>query len=311
MPKLAAAVGRSQANNPADVRTVQSLLNRSAVRPALVRLTVDGICGKMTERAIVAVQTAALHMGEPDGVVDPAGPTMRFLSTHSTPPHPRRSRPRRHPSSHPPQAPASTTNPGDTFVPPANADHQQLSDDDYVEAAHVLHCEPAAIKAIAQTETGAEGAFDSQGRPSILFERHFFHRLTQGRFDASDPDISNRHQGGYGRFSEQYPKLERAMKLDHAAALRSASWGKFQIMGDNYRQAGYQSVDAFVDAEKRSVQDHLAALVSYIKADAPMLRCLQQKDWAGFASRYNGPSYRENDYDTKMRQNYERFVKAA
>ena len=117
-------------------------------------------------------------------------------------------------------------------------------------------------------------------------------------------------QGGYGRFSEQYAKLDRAVKLDREAALRSASWGAFQIMGDNYREAGYASVDAFVEAEKRSVQDHLGALVSYIQANPAMLRALQNKDWAGFAKAYNGPSYRENDYDTKMRRSYEQFSKS-
>ncbi len=100
------------------------------------------------------------------------------------------------------------------------------------------------------------------------------------------------------------------MRLDRGAALRSASWGKFQIMGDSFRRAGYPDVDAFVDAEKRSVQSHLAALVFYIKAEPAMQRSLQQKDWTGFASLYNGPNYRDNEYDTKMRQNYQRFLKA-
>jgi hypothetical protein len=311
MPKIAAAVGLSQPNTPSDVKTVQSLLNRNALSsPGRAPLAVDGICGKQTLAAIDAFQKHALHFPQPDSIVAANGPTLRLLAAHSVPPPIRRSKPPRHPTSQPPETPAARPNPTTGTAPPVAANPQSLSDDDYVNAAHELHCEAAAIKAIAATETGAEGAFDSQGRPSILFERHYFHRLTQGRFDKSDPDISNPHAGGYGRFSEQYPKLDRAIKLDRDAALKSASWGKFQIMGDNYKEAGYSSVGAFVDAEKRSVQDHLSALVSYIKADPAMLRSLQQKDWAGFASRYNGPNYRQNDYDTKMRQNYEKFTRS-
>lgn len=33
------------------------------------------------------------------------------------------------------------------------------------------------------------------GGPKILFERHYFHRLTQGKWDDSLPDISHKTQG--------------------------------------------------------------------------------------------------------------------
>ena len=311
MPRIAAGVGLAQPNNPSDVKTVQPLLNRNALSsPGRTVLGLDGLCGKRTLAAIDAFQKHALHFAKPDSIVAQNGPTLRLLAAHSVAPPLRRTKPPRHPTSQPSGTPASRPHLTNGISPPIAANTQSLSDDDYVNAAHELHCEAAAIKAIAATETGAEGAFDSQGRPSILFERHYFHRLTQGRFDKSDPDISNPHAGGYGRFSDQYPKLDRAIKLDRDAALKSASWGKFQIMGDNYREAGYSSVGAFVEAENRSVQDHLSALVSYIKADPMMLRALQQKDWAGFASRYNGPQYQQNDYDTKMRNNYANFTRS-
>ena len=31
---------------------------------------------------------------------------------------------------------------------------------------------------------------------------------------------------------------------------------------------------------------------------------LRNKDWAGFAKRYNGPSYAENQYDKKLEKAY-------
>ncbi len=138
-----------------------------------------------------------------------------------------------------------------------------LSDADYTDAATALGVEVAAIKAAAEVETSGE-AFDKSGRPRILFERHYFHRLTGGQFSAGHADISNRRSGAYGSFSSQYVKLERAYELDPDAALRSASWGRFQIMGDNYHAAGFNSVKEFVFAMARSESEHLKAFAKFV-----------------------------------------------
>jgi N-acetylmuramidase-like protein len=67
-------------------------------------------------------------------------------------------------------------------------------------------------------------------RPQILYERHIFHRLTQGQYD--DGDISDPTRGGYGPSgAHQYDRLAQAIANDRTAALQSASWGIGQIMG--------------------------------------------------------------------------------
>jgi len=180
-----------------------------------------------------------------------------------------------------------------------------LSEADYMEAASTLGVEVAAIKAVAEVETSGK-AFDESGRPRILFERHYFHRLTGGRFSAGHPDISNRRPGGYGSFSSQYVKLERAYELDHDAALRSASWGRFQIMGDNYLAAGFNSIREFVLAMTRSESEHLKAFTKFVASNKKMLAALRRNDWAAFAALYNGPGYQKNHYDTKMKDAYNR-----
>ena len=185
-----------------------------------------------------------------------------------------------------------------------------LDDADYGRAAAALGAEIAAVQAVADVETSGN-AFDEQGRPRILFERHYFHRLTGGRFDASHAAISAAGAGGYGKFSEQYGKLEIAYGLDADAALRSASWGRFQIMGDNHRAAGYASVRDFVVALTRSEAAHLDAFVAFVNADKSMAEALRKKDWATFARRYNGPGYAKNDYDGKLQRAYDRFAQQA
>jgi hypothetical protein len=207
------------------------------------------------------------------------------------------------------------------FLPPAEPDlgilfgaslnpTRGLSDADFGRAAATLGAEIAAIQAVAEVETSGN-AFDEHGRPRILFERHYFHRLTGGRFDLAHAAISAPTAGGYGKFSEQYGKLEEAYGLDADAALRSASWGRFQIMGDNFRAAGFASVREFVAALTRSEAAHLDAFVAFVAADQAMAEALRNKDWATFARRYNGPGYAKNDYDGKLKNAYTRFAEQA
>ena len=310
MPKISASVGLNQVNHKGDVKTVQALLNRNAPHSSThTKLALDGLCGPGTQQGIAAFQTKVLDMSPADAVVSPHGFTLRALSLHAAPHRPThaRSKPRNRPIS--PTASADPTKPA-TGAAPGAVGQGALSEEDYVDAARALNCETAAIKAVVETEVKIRGAFDSEGRPTILFERHFFSRLSGGRFDKSDPEISNPTPGGYGRFSEQYPKLEQAMKLDRDAALRSASWGAFQIMGDNCGAAGFGSVDAVVEAMKASVQSQIAAFVQFVKSNPVILHALQNKNWTRLARHYNGPGYAANQYDCKMQQNYEKFSKA-
>jgi LysM repeat protein len=193
---------------------------------------------------------------------------------------------------------------------PRNSDPntRALTDADWQRAATALGVDVAAIKAVAQVEAAGSG-FLADGRPKILFEAHIFSDKTNGQFDRSNPNISsprwNRelYAGGAG----EYPRLQQAMNLDRNAALQSASWGKFQIMGFNHKAAGYNSVEAFVQDMYKSEGKQLDAFVNFIKADPAMHSALKRLDWAGFAERYNGPGYAANNYDTKMRDAYNRL----
>ena len=185
-----------------------------------------------------------------------------------------------------------------------------ISDDAYAAAATSLGVDVATIKAVADVETSGD-AFDALGRPRILFERHYFHRLTSGRFDLTHARVSAKSAGGYGKFSAQYDKLEEAYALDADAALRSASWGRFQIMGDNFIAAGYPSAQAFVKAMTRSEEAQLQAFVSFVRSRSSLADALRHKNWAAFAKAYNGPGYAKNQYDTKLAASYASFAAAT
>lgn len=184
-----------------------------------------------------------------------------------------------------------------------------IGDEAYAAAATSLGVDVATIKAVADVETSGD-AFDALGRPRILFERHYFHRLTSGRFDLTHARVSAKSAGGYGKFSAQYGKLEEAYALDADAALRSASWGRFQIMGDNFIAAGFSSSQAFVKAMTQSEEAQLRAFVSFVRSRSAMAEALRKKHWAAFAKAYNGPGYAKNRYDTKLAASYASFAAA-
>jgi N-acetylmuramidase len=82
-------------------------------------------------------------------------------------------------------------------------------------------------------------------------------------------------------------------------------------MGKNYRAAGYNSVSQMVDRMASAESEHLAAFVRFVQADTAMHQALKAKDWAGFAKRYNGRRYKDNDYDAKMAEAYQRNLPPA
>jgi N-acetylmuramidase-like protein/putative peptidoglycan binding protein len=169
-----------------------------------------------------------------------------------------------------------------------------------VEAATaVLGTGPVELWAVVSVETRGCG-FLPDRRPQLLFERHVFHQLTGGRFD--DGDISDPLRGGYGPTgAHQYDRLARAIALDRAAALQSASWGLGQIMGRNFSMAGFGDVESMVAAMCESEDAQLSAISTFIVKQS-LQRSLISHDWAAFARRYNGPSYAENQYDAKLQR---------
>ena len=176
-----------------------------------------------------------------------------------------------------------------------------------VDIAKQLDCDVAAVSAVAEVETRGD-PFDDEGRPRILFERHIFHRVTDGAFDQSHPNVSApTPYEKYGSFDEQYDKLAEAMTADASAAFKAASWGRFQILGVNFRAAGFERVEDMVAAFCDSEDAHYHAFAEFVESNN-LVGALRAKNWARFARRYNGPGYRANRYDEKMARAYRRHA---
>ena len=179
-----------------------------------------------------------------------------------------------------------------------------ITEEDYKIAAANIGCEVAAIKAVVEVES-PRGPFYDNGEPTLLFERHIFRRETGGKYDRSHPDISG-PRGGYGVTSKQHARLARASALDRNAALRSASWGMFQIMGFNHEAAGHPTLQGFINAMYRDSASQLRAFVAFIRNDPVLVKALRERDWVTFARRYNGPAHAENNYSGKLGSAYKK-----
>ncbi len=209
------------------------------------------------------------------------------------------------PPAPPPVSPPAAPPSGAEFLASLKVlDSTPLTRADYEAVATRLGCEWEALAAVAKVESGPLGGFAPDGRLVILFERHLFSRKTNSRFDQSNPSVSNRTPGGYPRSQDdRWAQLTEAYALDPEAALQSASYGRFQVLGQNFPNLQKANAHEYVAKLARSEKDQLDAFEGFIRANN-LADELQRKDWTGFASRYNGPGYAANQYDTKMAEAY-------
>jgi hypothetical protein len=94
------------------------------------------------------------------------------------------------------------------------------------------------------------------------------------------------------------------MELDREAALKSASWGRFQIMGFNWNKCGYDSLQAFVNGMYESEEEHLRAFTEFLKHE-DLVDPLRDGRWRDFAYGYNGEDFGENNYAERLRHAYQ------
>ncbi|UQZ91416.1 peptidoglycan-binding protein (plasmid) [Deltaproteobacteria bacterium Smac51] len=183
-------------------------------------------------------------------------------------------------------------------------------------AAGRLGIEPCAMKAVYEVESSGDG-FLASGRPKILFEGHVFWKELEKRglnptpLSRTHPNIiyqkwTKIHYSGNGE--KEYDRLGEALTINEEAALCSASWGAFQIMGFNHKVCGYETVHAFVEAQRQGAAAQLEAFCGFIKSNN-LVRHLAARNWGAFAKGYNGPGYMENKYDLHLMEAYSRCAR--
>lgn len=185
---------------------------------------------------------------------------------------------------------------------------KRLDDIDLPRIGAMIGAGEDEIHAVLDVESRGSG-FDGQGRPLILFEPHIFWRLLKLQPEKQAAAVKAGlayERWGTRPYRDSYPRLVAAMKIDETAALQSCSWGLGQVLGANFRAAGYPSIHAMVAAMCDDEENHLAAMVNFIRANR-LDDAIRRHDWARFARGYNGPGYAKNRYDTRLAASYARW----
>lgn len=192
---------------------------------------------------------------------------------------------------------------------------EKLTNEMIADIARKNQIDPAALLAVKEVESNG-GGFLPNGKPKILFEGHIFYRLLAQSVNAASlnqlckqyPNIvyPTWNRSKYFGGDREYIRLANALSINHAAALKSASWGMFQVMGMNYAQCGCKDIDEFVSKMKSSEEDQLMLTIRFLKNNH-LCSALNTHNWASFARSYNGPSYAANKYDIKLAQAYLKY----
>lgn len=158
---------------------------------------------------------------------------------------------------------------------------------------------PAVARAIFTVESGEKGF--SNGRLIIRFEPAKFFKFTGKQV----PDLLYSSETVTDQ-DRQWLKFEKAYAINANAALESISMGGPQIMGFNYKSAGYKSAGemfvAFSESEVHQIRSFFRFLSKY--KDGKILAAIFDNDFDAVAKLYNGQT---EPYAGKMLKEYNRL----
>jgi hypothetical protein len=179
-----------------------------------------------------------------------------------------------------------------------------ITDADIAELADSWNIDPCHLRAVLRVESAGSGFLIKEpppARPKILFEAHWFYKLTPLPISKTRPDLSSPrwNRSLYKGGSAEWDRLEDAMTFDWLQALKSASWGLGQVMGFNYTVAGCASMEQFIVENFTGEKQQFQHMLSFIDNNN-LMGHLRAGRWASFAKGYNGAGYRANRYDEKL-----------
>jgi hypothetical protein len=183
--------------------------------------------------------------------------------------------------------------------------------------AKKLKCETATIASIVDVESTGSG-IDGHGHVKVLFEKHRHYQNLPANLRAAAVKAGLARKkwiapkdGGYTEQPNNDAALAllikaiewgRANGIDEAPALKSASYGAGQVMGENFGLCGWPSVQAFALDMTESEDKHIDAMLGFLigKGLADELR---SKDFDAVARVYNGAG-QVKVYGAKLRTAY-------
>lgn len=209
---------------------------------------------------------------------------------------------------------ASTDSISPTSIDVPSQSIAPLTDEDYAEVAEKLGIEIAAIKAVVEIEAGkAHKGFWELGKPIINFDMSVVNKFAPklgvnlSKYRKSHPEIWGASKKKYGsQQASEWARFETLRSVDNTLGIYSSFWGMFQIGGFNWKLCKTKDANEFFELMCRSEKDQLILFANFIES-TDMVKYLKAKNWAGFASRYNGPSYASRGYHTRMAKAYTKY----
>src|SRR5215213_3188774 len=152
---------------------------------------------------------------------------------------------------------------------------ERITDEQIARAAKSLPVKWSRLRGLMEVEASFRNpgdGFDKVGRPKMAFEPHYFFRALKIRKPAV---LARATQVGLARSSAPplswygqtpaYARLVDALEFEEVSALLSCSWGFGQVMGTNWKIAGFVSVEDMVRRCMDSEEAHLLAMCGYIR----------------------------------------------
>lgn len=193
--------------------------------------------------------------------------------------------------------------------------------DEVVAVAKKNKIDPAALMAVVEVESSGRPFEDDGVTPRFLYERHVMYKellKKRGKAKADEAVRLNLARIGWNK-SVQYKDqgtskgrlalIAKARAFDEECANRSASWGVGQTMGFHAESQGFKNAnDMVLFMQTGGVPAQVQCMINEIKKSG-LVDEMNRQDWAGFAYRYNGAGYAQNQYDKRMASAYARWKK--
>lgn len=184
---------------------------------------------------------------------------------------------------------------------------------DIIKAAAAYGVDPSLLAAFLQVECSwkPDGRLYGFAGPGMTLTRRF----EKHHFSKYLPDAKTRARArGLNLITKSWKPGQKggnqtfntAFNLDQHATLMASSFGLSQIMGFNYKAAGFESVEAMVEYMRRS-EAHQLDVTMRLMRKWGLIREMQEGDYAGMARIWNGKYYYKHGYHTKLQRAHNRL----
>ena len=150
-------------------------------------------------------------------------------------------------------------------------------------------------QAVFIEESDNQGFYPTTGALKLRFEAHLFKGYTGHLIET-----------GKGTQAEMWKAYMEAFKIDKEKAMFSTSFGIAQILGSNFKNAGYKSVQQMVAEFSLSEYFQIKGFCNFITKEGAKAKALKAHNWTEFARLYNGRNYAKNNYNLDIQANFKR-----